>query len=111
MATDILQFDQIRNVNSNVLNVITAINPLGFGQPTTMVRITNNSNIDVLILWGQNAIANDIVRAGEVLQLPVQQNAESTNWKALFPKGMVVYALSATGAPGVGLVWLAAYGQ
>lgn len=82
----------------------------GIPFPLFLVRIFNNSNVNVLISYdGTNT--HDFVTAGGVLELNFQTNSQPNTMIAKLAAGTKIYAKATTGGAGVGLVYLAGYYQ
>jgi hypothetical protein len=79
----------------------------GLPAPVFMLEIINNSNIGVTVSY-DGATDHDFVRATSDRQLGMQTNSQPNNQICNFPRGQLVYVKAAAG---VGLVYLAGYGQ
>jgi hypothetical protein len=84
------------------------INAAGLSNSCFWIRIINDSTVDIGISL-DGIVTNDIIRAGNTLELPVQMNARGPGYVANFKKGAKFYAIAA--APGVGFIYLAGYYQ
>lgn len=84
------------------------LNSTGLSKPCFMLRITNNSDKEVTISFN-GTDAHDIVLDGDVLELPVQNQAQPNNNTALWPLGTKIWVKGASA--GTGLVYLAGYYQ
>lgn len=84
-----------------------AINPDGLTESLVFMRITNDSDTDLVVSY-DGATDNDYVRAGSTIDLNVQTNSLPNGKVAQFSKGTVIYVRSAAG---IGLVYLAGYYQ
>ncbi len=82
-----------------------AINSTGFSNPCFLIRIINDSTVDVTISY-DGTTNNDYLRTGETIQLPLQSNAQPMNFLSLMPIGTVIYV---KGSAGTGSVYLASY--
>lgn len=86
----------------------TVVNGDGLPFPCSLMRISNNSGVDILISFdGIND--HEFVFNDQVVALNAQTNAAPTNFVSLFPKGQKVYAKVYTGT-GTGALIVSAYG-
>lgn len=109
MPKDIIKGLQLTNFDSaTILGNPEPINPNGFEEAPCLIRIINDSNIDIFISY-DGVTDTDFLQAGQTLQLPFQSNSQPSNWRALLPKGSIVYVSAP--AAGVGEIYLAAYAQ
>lgn len=83
------------------------INPTGLPQACFLIRIYNNSGVDVTISY-DGSTDNDIIPHGTSEQLNFQTNSQPNNQVALLAKGTIVYV---RGTVSTGLVYLAGYYQ
>lgn len=83
------------------------INSAGLPQACILVRIINDSSVDVTISYDGTA-DNDYLRTTETLQLPLQSNSQPNNNESVLPKGTKVYV---KGTAGTGSLYLAGYYQ
>lgn len=99
---------ELFSIASSILGVnYQAINENGAEGACFLLRITNNSTKDVTISYN-GLVDNEIVLAGQVLNLNVQTNSQPNNKTCLFPKGQIVYA---KGTAGTGTIYLTGYYQ
>jgi SOS-response transcriptional repressor LexA len=82
------------------------IDSAGLDEACFLVRITNDSGVDITVSL-DGVTDNEYIIAGEVLLLPVQTNAGPGGWVALLHKGQKFY-IKGTGAS-TGLVYLSGY--
>jgi hypothetical protein len=90
--------------------VYQPINPNGLDRPCFLIRITNDSNVDVTIS-GNGTTDNDFIRAGETLQLNFQTNSQPGNYVANLAKGTIIYVKGSAGVGNSGSIYLAGYFQ
>ncbi len=87
---------------------LIAINPAGLSEACFMIRVINNSSVDIIISYdGGNG--HDFVGHGQTLQVESQMNSQPNNFICKFPKGTIVYASAAEA--GDGSIFLAGYYQ
>jgi len=79
----------------------------GLPKACFVIRITNACSVPVLISY-DGITQHDYLKAGETLQLPVQNNAQPPGSIANFSKGLKV---SVKGLAGIGYIFLAGYYQ
>jgi len=83
------------------------IDAAGFSEACFLIRITNNSNVDVGVSYdGVNT--HDFIPNGDRIDINFQTNSQPSGKVALMAKGTKVYLV---GDPGVGFIWLAGYYQ
>lgn len=105
-----IQAIQMTSFNTNALAVTyKPINSSGLTEACYLIRIINDSNIDVTISF-DGVTANDYVRTGETLELAALSvpNSSSSNL-GHFRQGTVV-SVKGTGA-GAGYIYLSGYYQ
>jgi hypothetical protein len=101
--------DKVLLIEANVLpsagfaGVYLPFNAAGLPYSCFELRIINASNQNVFISM-DGVVVHEYVIAGETRVLNGQASSGPNNHKAYFPKGFVLYALSAAGA---GSVYLA----
>jgi len=82
-----------------------AINADGLPNACTLIRFTNDTNVDVTISFdGVNP--HDYIRTGDKLELNLQANSQPNGYASSLKQGAVVYV---AGAGGAGLLYLAGY--
>jgi capsid protein len=81
------------------------INGAGLTEACSLIRITNDSNVDITISY-DGATPHDYLRAGDKLELNLQANSQPNGYMSFLKQGQVVYVLA---APGIGYVYLAGY--
>lgn len=73
-----------------------ALNGTGMAGAAFYIRLNNDTNQDVTVSYdGIND--HEFLAAGQVLEIPVQTNAQPGNYRALFKKGTIVYVKSTAG--------------
>jgi len=77
----------------------------GLEEASFLIRVINASNVSVIVSYDATH-ANDIVAAGDILQLSFQNNNRPRSHIALLPKGQKIYL---NGGAGQGYIYLAAY--
>lgn len=83
------------------------VNTNGLPNPCFLIRIINNSDKDITVSYdGTND--HEFVPTKTSLQLPLQSNAQPTNWVSLIAQGTKIYV---KGSVGTGLVYLVGYYQ
>lgn len=87
--------------------VYTPINGSGLPFPCFKLRIINNSNQSITISYGSDT-DNDIIPAGQALEVDTPINTLPNSRGAMFPKGTIIYA---RGTAGTGSVGVAGYYQ
>jgi SOS-response transcriptional repressor LexA len=82
------------------------IDSAGLDAACFLVRITNDSNVDITVsLDGTNN--NEYLVAGDAIVLPVQTNSQPGGWVSLLPKGQKFYVKGPSA--GTGSVYLSGY--
>ena len=82
-----------------------AVNVAGLPEACQLIRMTNDSNVDVTVSYdGVNP--HDYIRTGDRLELNLQANSQPNGYAASLKQGTVVYV---AGAGGAGLVYLSGY--
>lgn len=96
---------------TSVTGSFKPINAGGLLYPCFLLRLVNNSNIDVTISY-DGVADNDILPAGKELNLPSQGNSQPNNFRALFATGTVIYASGDGSGMGVtGRIYVTGYYQ
>jgi hypothetical protein len=88
---------------------LQAINATGLPKGVCILRITNNSNSDIIISFDGTTNHDFVAMGGGILTINAQANAQPTTSVANFRAGTVIY-LSGT-ASSTGAVYLSAYYQ
>jgi len=102
-----LELDSIDS--ATFTGALQAINPAGNAEACVILRIINDSDVDIEISF-DGITDHDFLGAGETLQLDFQTNSLPNGNVGVLKKGTVVWVASTTGA-GTGLVYLAGYYQ
>ena len=84
------------------------VNSSGLPYPCFMLRIVNLASLNIIISY-DGTTSQDILKAGETLNITTQNNALPSSGVALFPAGMKVYVKST--AAGTGTLYVTAYYQ
>ena len=87
--------------------VWSPVNAPGFEYPVFLLRLVNDSAVDVFVSYNGTTF-NDFVPANESVQLSFQTNAQPTNFAALMAKNTIVYV---SGNAGVGTFYVIGYAQ
>ena len=107
MAKNRVRALDIESINAAaLLPAYQLINGGGFENGCFLIRIINASNVTVLISY-DGILPNDVIPAGQVLQVSAQANALPNGYVAMFGKGQKVYAASAIA--GIGFVAVTGY--
>lgn len=93
---------------AGLLITFLPINPLGTTEPCSIIKITNNSNVDVIVSY-DGVGDHEFVPKGKEVLLNFQANAQPPSDLCLLRDGRVVYVRGA--AAGAGLVYLSGYFQ
>ena len=88
----------------------SAINAPGTTEACSIIRLINDSNQDMAVSY-DGATYNDLVLAGDILQLGFQANSQPSSQVALFPKGTVVYVTKLVAAAASGTIYFTGYYQ
>ncbi len=105
--------NQVKALPLGVLDTATisaiTFTPIGtLPHPVFLIRFFNPSNTDVFISYDGVNISDFVPKAGGILELNFQSNAQPNNFLANLAKGTTVYAV---GAAGVGFLYMSAYYQ
>ena len=76
------------------------INPDGLPHPCTILRVINGSTESISISY-DGTTENDVLAAGDTLQINAQTNAQPANQFSLWPRGTVVYISGTAGTGGI----------
>lgn len=87
--------------------VWSPVNSPGFIYPVFLLRLVNDSNVDVFVSYDGSTF-NDFVPANESVQLNFQTNNRPDNHVALMAKNTIVYV---SGVAGVGTFYVIGYAQ
>jgi hypothetical protein len=108
MPKDFVQVLTLASRDSGTFNNTFQVVSSGLAEACFLLRIVNDSNIDVLVSY--DGLSNhDYVPSGQELNLNLQTNSQPGNWTALIKKGTPVYVKGAIA--GVGSVFVAGYYQ
>jgi len=93
--------------SADLTGVFQAINPLGLSRPCGLIRLVNDTDVDVVVSY--NGIdENDYLQTGKVLEVNIRTSSDY-NHLAQFSKGTVVYVSGGAGQSGN--LYLTAYSQ
>ena len=110
MSKNFIQALALDSIDSATFTgALQAINPAGNTEACVILRIINDSDVDIEVSY-DGITDHDYIRAGETLILDFQTNAQPNSKISKLKKGTVVWVASTTGA-GTGLVYLAGYYQ
>ena len=106
MAKDFIQAIPLTSIDSSTFTGnYKAINSTGLPNGCSLIRITNDSNRDVLVSY-DGVLDHDYIVAGDKLELNLQANSLPTGCVAQLKQGTVVHVAAAAGT---GYVYLAGY--
>jgi hypothetical protein len=91
--------------SSSLTGTYQPINPLGFSGPAVLIRLINNSSVDVNISY-DGSYARDFLPKGTSLTLDIAACSVYPDFVTMFAKGTKVYV---SGSAGTGNIYLAVY--
>jgi hypothetical protein len=91
--------------SASLTGAYQAINPLGFSDPAVLIRLINNSSVDVNISY-DGSYASDFLPKGTTMQLDMAACSAYPDFVTMFAKGTKVYV---SGTGGSGNIYLAVY--
>ena len=92
---------------ANLMATYTVINANGLQQACFLIRIVNDSNVDITISY-DGATDHDFVLSNDSLIISVQNNSQPNNYIAKFSAGTKIYV---KGSAGMGTIYLSGYYQ
>ena len=105
MAKDFIEAIELKSVDTSTISAIMWVGFDELEEACSMIRITNNSDTDVIVSF--NGIdENEIVMNGTTVKLDFQTNSAPNNKVSKLKKGTVAYL---NGTAGTGLVYLSGY--
>ena len=104
-ANKVLAIPMSTKASAGVISGFTAINAAGLPQACFLLKVVNNSSMDVTVSY-DGSTAQDYVPHGQSLIVNGQTNSQPSSWMANFAKGTVVYV---SGTAGTGNIYLVGY--
>jgi hypothetical protein len=92
---------------ANLTAAYQPIYPGGLPHAISLLRITNRSNVDVLLSF-DGATDNDLIGVDSTYYLPAQQNSQPRNQVMQIPAGTLLSIKEATAA-GTGNIYVSGY--
>jgi len=88
--------------------VYSTFDAAGLGEACFLVRITNGSNVGVVI--SLNGIEDhEVLLSGQSISLGVQTNSSPGGWVSLFAKTQQFFVKPITAGAGTGLIYVSGY--